>query len=100
MDASSSFGLFGDGAATMLSLLVFLAVGTLAFALMVGMRAREAVRRRAAGVGVDEDAPGGRRSLRHSGLRAAQKLIDYTTRHYSSADSKDVKILRQRLMQA
>ncbi|MGD0027025.1 MAG: type II secretion system F family protein [Xanthobacteraceae bacterium] len=100
MDASSSFGLFGDGAATMLSLLVFLAVGTLAFALMVGMRAREAVRRRAARVGVDEDAPGSRRSLRHSGLRAAQKLIDYTTRHYSSADSKDVKILRQRLMQA
>ena len=100
MDASSSFGLFGDSAATMLSLLVFLAVGTLAFALMVGMRAREAVRRRAARVGVDEDAPGSRRSLRHSGLRAAQKLVDYTTKHYSSVDSKDVKMLRRRLMQA
>ena len=100
MDASSSYGLFGDGAATMLSLLVFLAVGTLAFALMVGLRAREAVRRRAARVGVDEDSPAGRRSLRHSGLRAAQKLVDYTTKHYSSADSKDMKMLRRRLTQA
>ncbi len=100
MDASSSFGPFGDSAATMLSLLVFLAAATLAFALMVGVRAREAVRRRAARVGVAENSPGSRRSLRHSGLRAAQKLVDYTTKHYSSVDSKDVKILRRRLMQA
>jgi len=100
MDASSSFGLFGDSAATMLSLLVFLAAGTLAFALMVGMRAREAVRRRAARVGVDENSAASGRSLRHSGLRAAQKLVDYTTKHYSSVDSKDLKILRRRLMQA
>ena len=92
---SSSFG-----APTMLSLLVFLAVGTLAFAVMVGMRAREAVRRRAARVGVDDEAPGGRRSLRYSGLRAAQKLVDYTAKHYSSADKKDVKVLRRRLMRA
>jgi tight adherence protein C len=92
---SSSFG-----APTMLSLLVFLAVGTLAFAVMVGIRAREAVRRRAAGVRVDDEAPGGRRSLRHSGLRAAQKLVDYTAKHYSSADSKDAKVLRRRLMRA
>ena len=88
------------GAPTMLSLLVFLAVGTLAFAVMVGMRAREAVRRRAARVGVDDEAPGGRRSLRYSGVKAAQKLIDYTTKHYSSADSKDMKVLRRRLMRA
>jgi tight adherence protein C len=46
------------------------------------------------------NAPGSRRSLRHSGLRAAHKLVDYTTKHYSSVDSKDVKILRRRLMQA
>ena len=74
MDTNSSFGLFGDSAATMLSLLVFLATGTLAFALMIGARAREAVRRRAARVGRDEDSSDGRRSLRHSGLKAAQKL--------------------------
>jgi len=90
------------GAPTMLSLLVFLAVGTLAFAVMVGMRAREAVRRRAARVGVEDDGvgAGSRRSLRYSGLRAAQKLVDYAAKHYSSADSKDAKVLRQRLTRA
>ena len=47
MDASSTFAMFGDSGTTMLSLLVFLATGTLAFAVMIGVRAREAVRRRA-----------------------------------------------------
>jgi tight adherence protein C len=66
------------------------------------MRARDAVRRRAARVGVEDDAAGigGRRSLRYSGLRAAQKLVDYAAKHYSSADSKDAKVLRQRLTRA
>jgi tight adherence protein C len=85
---------------TMLSLLIFLATGMLAFAVMVGMRAREAVRRRAARVGIEDDAPGGRRALRSSGVRAAQKLIDYANKHYSSVDNKDLKVLRQRLMRA
>jgi tight adherence protein B len=40
---------------TMLSVLVFLATGTLAFAVMIGVRAREAVRRRAARVGIDDE---------------------------------------------
>ena len=85
----------------MLSLLVFLAAGTLAFAAMVGLRARELVRRRAARVAfeVDEE-PGGQRSLRYSGLRAAQKLVDYAAKHYSSSNTKDVKVLRQRLTRA
>jgi tight adherence protein C len=100
MNANITFGVFGDSATMMLSLLVFLAVGTLAFALMIGVRAREAVRRRAARVGIAEDSPDGRRSLRYSGLRAAQKLIDYTTKHYATADGKDTKMLRRRLMQA
>ena len=90
----------GFAAPTMMSLLIFLAVGTLAFAVMVGVRTREAVRRRAASVGVSDETPGSRRSLRHSGLRAAQKLVDYTTKHYSSVDSKDAKVLRRRLTQA
>ena len=101
MDTSSTFAVFGDSATTMLSALIFLATGTLAFAVMLGVRSREAVRRRAARVNIDEDASGsGRRSLRYSGLRAAQKLVAYTTKHYSSVDSKDVKMLRQRLIQA
>jgi tight adherence protein C len=88
------------GAPTILSLLIFLAAGTLTFAVMVGVRAREAVRRRAARVSIDDEAPGGNRSLRHSGLRAAQKLVDYAAKHYSSAETKDVKVLRQRLTRA
>ena len=98
MDLNLGSGLFDDGAAT-LSLLVFLAAGTLAFALMIGMRARNAVRRRAAAVGPDE-AAADRHSLRYSGIAAARKLVDYTTRHYVSADGKDAKVLRRRLLQA
>jgi tight adherence protein C len=100
MDPTTTIAAFGDNAPLMLSVLVFLAGGTLAFAVMIGLRAREAVRRRAARVGVDDSAPGGRRSLRYSSLRAAQRLVDYTTRHYSAADSGDMKILRRRLTQA
>jgi tight adherence protein C len=100
MDPSNTFAVFGSSEATMLSALVFLATGTLAFAIMLGIRAREAVRRRAARVNIDDAAPAGRRALRYSGARAAQKLIDYATKHYSTADTSDVKMLRARLLQA
>ena len=100
MDTNSSFGLFGDSAAMMAGLLIFLAAATLAFALMSVIRAREAVRRRATRVGLGEESFAGRRSLRYSGLKAAQKLVDYTTKHYSSLDGKDMKRLRRRLVQA
>ena len=89
------------GAPAMLSVLIFLAAGMFAFAMMVGVRAREAVRRRAARVGLGDDAEGGgNRALRYSGMRAAQKLVDYTAKHYSSVDTKDIKVLRGRLMRA
>jgi len=100
MDTNSSFGLFGDSAAVMAGLLIFLAAATLAFALMSVIRAREAVRRRATRVGLGEESFAGRRSLRYSGLKAAQKLVDYTAKHYSSLDGKDMKRLRRRLVQA
>jgi len=100
MDANGSLGLFGDSAAMMLSLLIFLAAGTLAFALMVGVRAREVIRRRAARIGFDKESSEGRQSLRGSGIKSVQKLIDYATKYYSSVDNKDIKMLRRRLMQA
>jgi len=100
MDANVGTGLFGDSAALMLSVLIFLAVGTLAFAVMLGARARTAVRRRAQRVNVEEGASAGGRSLRSSGVKAAQQLIDYATKHYSTTDSKDMKLLRRRLTQA
>jgi tight adherence protein C len=102
MNPATTITTVGDNAPLMLSVLTFLAAGTLAFAVMIGIRAREAVRRRAARVGFDDDVPGGgRRSLRYSGLKAAQKLVEYTTKHYSSATaSNDMKVLRRRLTQA
>jgi tight adherence protein C len=98
MDIDFGLGLFDNDAAT-LSMLVFLAAGTLAFALMIGMRARSAVRRRAAAVGPTDEA-GGRPSLQNSGLAVARKLVDYTAKHYVSTDNKDAKVLRRRLLQA
>jgi tight adherence protein C len=97
-------GIFGDSSAMMLGLLVFLAVGTLAFSMMAGVRVRGAVKRRAAGIVEDGEQrqrnEQGSRSLRHSSIEAAKSLIEYTTKHYSTADNKDMKVLRRRLMQA
>ncbi len=100
MGVTASFGPFSDSAATTLSLLVFLAAGMFAFALMAALRAREAVRRRAARVRLNDEAAYNRRSLRYSGIKAAQRLIDYATRHYTAANDKDLKLLRHRLMLA
>jgi tight adherence protein C len=100
MDASGGFGFFGDGATAMVSVLIFLASGTVAFALIAGVRAREAVRRRVARVGPDEVAAVGRRSLQYSSIATARKLLDYATKHYSSGDAKEVKLLRRRMLQA
>jgi tight adherence protein C len=97
-----SFSIFGDSASMMLTLLVFLAGTTLAFSIMAFARVRGSVKRRAAGISASDIAGTniGSRSLRGSSMKAAQRLVDYTTRHYSAADSKDMKILRQRLIRA
>jgi tight adherence protein C len=85
----------------MLSLLVFLAAATLTFGVMAAIHVRGSVKRRAAEVLADGvDRPGDKRSLRFASRQAAQKLIDYTTRHYSTGDEGDKRQLRQRLLQA
>lgn len=94
------FTIFGDTASMMLTLLVFLASATLAFAAMAVVRVRGSVKRRAAGIGGEFDLADGPRSLRGSSRKAAQKLIDYTSKHYSADDSKDMKVLRRRLVLA
>ncbi|MGP0094934.1 MAG: type II secretion system F family protein [Xanthobacteraceae bacterium] len=96
------FGVFGDGSAAILGLLVFLAVGTLTFCLMTTLRVRGAVKRRAAGITLDETQRSGQnaRSLRHSSLKAVQRLLEYTTKHYSGADGDNMRVLRRRLVQA
>jgi tight adherence protein C len=95
-----TFGLFEDSSTTLLMLLVFLAAATLAFSIMAFVRVRGTVKRRAAGISVSSSESGGSRSLRGSSMKAAQRLIDYTTKHYSGSDSKDMKVLRSRLVQA
>jgi tight adherence protein C len=81
--------------------LVFIPAATIAFFVMTAIRVRGAVKRRAAGISSDMmGSSGGRHSLRHSSVKAAQRLIDRTTKHYSSIDDKNMKALRQRLIQA
>lgn len=94
------FSIFGDTASMLVTLLVFLASATLAFAAMAVVRVRGSVKRRAAGIGGEFDVAEGPRSLRGSSRKAAQKLIDYTSKHYSANDSKDMKVLRRRLVLA
>src|SRR5690242_6964597 len=90
-----------DSPAAMMSLLVFLAAATLAFGVMATLHVRGAVKKRAAGVAADvAERADDTRSLRYASRKAAQRLIDYTTRHYAGGDPSDKRQLRQRLLQA
>src|ERR1700722_1589209 len=81
--------------------LVFIPTALGAFFFMRAVRVRGTVRRRAAGIRTEDlVSSGGSGSLRHSGMKAAQRLLDRTTKHYSSMDNKSMKMLRQRLVQA
>ena len=94
--------IFGDRASSMVALMVFLAVAVLAFGIMAAAHARSSVKRRAAGIpeyGGQRDAAE-QKSLRGSSLRAVQRLLDYTNKHYSTDQAGDAKILRRRMIQA
>jgi tight adherence protein C len=95
-------GVFADGAALMLAVLVFLATAVLAFGMMAAVRVRGAVKRRTAGIDklAGNDAVQDQGLLRQTGIKAAQRVLDYTTRHYASTDQRDAKVLRQRLIRA
>ncbi len=82
--------------------IIFILTATIAFFVMRAMRVRGTVKRRAAGILSGEElvSSGGSHSLRHTGIKAAQRLLDRTTKHYSSMDDKNMKMLRQRLVQA
>jgi tight adherence protein C len=59
------------------------------------------VKRRAAGIGKLTDGKAGRpRSLRHSSFKAAQRVIEYTTKHYSDGNGEEMKVLRRRMIAA
>jgi tight adherence protein C len=95
-------GVFADSNAMMLALLVFLATTMATFGIMAAVRVRGAVRKRAAGiaavsgdVAIDE---GG--SLKQTGVKAAQRLLDYTAKHFGNGEQGEAKVLRQRLIRA
>ena len=91
-----------DGNATLVGVLVFLAVATFTFCVMAVVRVQGSVKRRAANIGRVGDIGGssGNRSLRHSSAKAAQRVIEYTTKHYASGATEETKVLRRRMIQA
>lgn len=100
--ASATIGAFSGGSTALLAVLVFLAAATLSFGLMAAVRVRGSVKRRAAGIAVT--AAGGESrdpmSLRNQGVKAAQRLLDYTSKHFGNAEQGQTKVLRQRLIRA
>ena len=96
------FRIFDANPGLVLGLFVFMAASSLSFGVMATIRVRGSVKRRAADVALDgarrpADNP---RSLRYASMKAAQKLLDYTTRNYSDANDKNMKMLRKQLLQA
>jgi tight adherence protein C len=69
---------------------------------MLTLRARGAVKRRAAGISDSTGETNDQHALRSSSLKAVQRLLDYTTKHYGATekDKGDMKVLRRRMVQA
>ena len=98
-----NFTLFGDSESALLTLMVFLATAVLAFAVMAMIRVHGAVRKRTAGINAKlaaEAASFQEHTQRKSGFKAAERIINYAQKHYGSNDSKDMKVLRKRLVLA
>jgi len=104
MDAVFEFlnGIAGDDSTLVVSLFVFLSAAALAFGVMAVIQVRVAVKRRAAGIGSTQDsrATDDPRSLRYASKVATQRLLEYTSKHYSGENAGEVKELRRRLIQA
>jgi tight adherence protein C len=90
-----------DSVSMLMAVLVFLAAGTMAFSVMAFARVRGSVKRRASRIMDDfEQGANSKRSLRYSSLKAVTQLLEYTTKHYSSSNDDNMKVLRRRLIQA
>lgn len=94
----------GGNPVTLVSALIFFAAAALSLGIMSVLKSRAELKRRASAIVVD--VPGrlndssDKRSLRHASISAAQKLIDYTNKHYASTDGANLKVLRRRLIEA
>jgi tight adherence protein C len=103
MDALSDmlFDVFGDSSLKVLALIVFVATAATAFGVMALVHSRGAVKRRAAGINQNSGELGeNEHSLRRSSLKAIQRVLDYTSKHYEAGDKGDGKVLRRRMVQA
>ena len=102
MDALFNLLPASDDPTLTMSVLVFIAAATLAFGVMATMRVRGDVKRRAAGLAIDagRSHDSDSRSLRHASLKATQRLIDYTNRHFSPAGAGEQRKLKRTLIQA
>ena len=98
----SLFEILDDGTGLILAATVFIATATLVFGVLASIRLRGAVRKRTATIGREtlEAGDRGSGSLRDSSMKAVQRLIDRTTKHYSSLDESNMRVLRNRLVQA
>ena len=81
---------------------VFFAASMLAFSVMAAFHIRGSVKRRAADISNHgpRRATENRRSLRYASVKAAQRLIEYTTKNYSHSNEKHMRLLRRQLLQA
>jgi len=103
MDAlyDTLFDLFGDGSLKLLALIVFVATAATAFGVMALVHSRGAVKRRAAGINQNSgELRESNNSLRRSSLKAIQRVLDYTSKHYEAGDKGGGKVLRRRMVQA
>ncbi len=94
---------FDENPTIVMGSLVFIAASSLVFGIMAAIRVRGSVKRRAADISSDgprRAAMENKRSLRYASVKAAQKLIDYTTKNYSEANDKNMRMLRKQLVQA
>ena len=96
------FEILDDSTGVILAAAVFIATATLVFGILASIRLRGAVRRRTAIISREtlEPSDRGGGSLRDSSMKAVQRLIDQTTKHYSSLDESNMRVLRNRLVQA
>ena len=96
--------LVGSNPVTLVSALIFFATAALSLGIMSVARSRAELKRRASAITVDIPGRGNdtsdKRSLRYASITAAQKLIEYTTKHYASADDANLKLLRRRMIEA
>src|SRR5437016_1817812 len=95
-------GVFADGSAMIVALLVFLATAVLTLGLMLTARARGAVKRRAAGIAEYSGQAAEVGDLRNSSRKAIHRLLDYAAKHYAATekDRDDMRVLRRRMVQA